>query len=93
MLDIRFIVENAQAVKDAMATRSGTYDVDKVVSSAPDVSGKLTHAEGSYDSKKGKISVSWKAEEGKIKYFARVPKEINLTLDMPENVVAEIERY
>ncbi|MGN1093552.1 MAG: serine--tRNA ligase [Candidatus Neoclostridium sp.] len=31
MLDIRFIVENAQAVKDAMATRSGTYDVDKVV--------------------------------------------------------------
>ena len=31
MLDIRFIVENAQAVKDAMATRSGSYDVDKVV--------------------------------------------------------------
>lgn len=31
MLDIRFIVENAQAVKDAMATRSGTYDVDRVV--------------------------------------------------------------
>lgn len=60
---------------------------------APDVSGKLTHAEGSYDSKKGKISVSWKTEEGKIKYFARVPKEIDLTLDMPENVVAEIERY
>ncbi len=31
MLDIRFIVENAQAVKDAMSTRSGKYDVDKVV--------------------------------------------------------------
>lgn len=31
MLDIRFIVENAQLVKDAMATRSGTYDVDAVV--------------------------------------------------------------
>ena len=31
MLDIRFIVENTQLVKDAMATRSGTYDVDKVV--------------------------------------------------------------
>lgn len=31
MLDIRFIVENAQLVKDAMATRSGVYDVDAVV--------------------------------------------------------------
>ncbi len=31
MLDIRFIVENTQLVKDAMATRSGVYDVDKVV--------------------------------------------------------------
>ena len=60
---------------------------------APDFSGKLTHAEGSYDSKKGKISVSWKVEEGKVKYFARVPKEIDLTLDLPENVTADIERY
>jgi len=31
MLDVRFIVENADLVKKAMATRSGSYDVDKVV--------------------------------------------------------------
>lgn len=31
MLDIRFIVENAELVKSAMETRSGKYDVDKVV--------------------------------------------------------------
>ncbi len=31
MLDTRFIVENAEFVKEKMATRSGSYDVDKVV--------------------------------------------------------------
>lgn len=31
MLDLKFITENADAVKKAMATRSGTYDVDKVL--------------------------------------------------------------
>ena len=31
MLDIRFIVENAELVKSKMATRSGSYDVDAVV--------------------------------------------------------------
>ena len=31
MLDIKFITENADLVKKAMATRSGTYDVDKVL--------------------------------------------------------------
>ena len=31
MLDLKFITENAETVKQAMATRSGTYDVDKVL--------------------------------------------------------------
>ncbi|MDE6398841.1 MAG: serine--tRNA ligase [Clostridiales bacterium] len=31
MLDIRFITENADLVKKAMATRSGAYDVDKAL--------------------------------------------------------------
>lgn len=31
MLDLKFVVENAQLVKDAMGTRSGEYDVDIVV--------------------------------------------------------------
>ena len=31
MLDIKFITENADLVKKAMATRSGTYDVDKAL--------------------------------------------------------------
>ncbi len=31
MLDLKFITENAETVKHAMATRSGTYDVDKVL--------------------------------------------------------------
>ena len=31
MLDIKFITENADLVKKAMNTRSGTYDVDKVL--------------------------------------------------------------
>lgn len=31
MLDLKYIVENADAVKAAMATRSGTYDVDAVL--------------------------------------------------------------
>lgn len=31
MLDLKFITENAELVKKAMATRSGTYDVDKVL--------------------------------------------------------------
>lgn len=31
MLDIKFITENAETVKRAMQTRSGTYDVDKVL--------------------------------------------------------------
>ncbi len=32
MLDVRFIAENADLVKEAMSHRSGVYDVDKVVS-------------------------------------------------------------
>ena len=32
MLDVRFIAENADMVKEAMSHRSGVYDVDKVVS-------------------------------------------------------------
>lgn len=31
MLDLKFVVENVEKVKDAMATRSGSYDVDEVV--------------------------------------------------------------
>ncbi|MCI8459663.1 MAG: serine--tRNA ligase [Clostridia bacterium] len=31
MLDVKFITENAELVKNAMATRSGVYDVDKVL--------------------------------------------------------------
>lgn len=31
MLDLKFVVENAQLVKEAMGTRSGEYDVDIVV--------------------------------------------------------------
>lgn len=31
MLDVRFIVENAEFVKEKMAMRSGTYDVDAVI--------------------------------------------------------------
>ena len=31
MLDLKYIVDNADAVKAAMATRSGTYDVDAVL--------------------------------------------------------------
>ena len=31
MLDVKFIAENAELVKNAMATRSGVYDVDKVL--------------------------------------------------------------
>ena len=31
MLDLKFITENADLVKKAMGTRSGTYDVDKVL--------------------------------------------------------------
>lgn len=31
MLDVKYVVENTEAVKAAMATRSGSYDVDAVV--------------------------------------------------------------
>ena len=31
MLDLKYVVENADKVKQAMATRSGSYDVDAVV--------------------------------------------------------------
>ena len=31
MLDVKFITENAELVKNAMASRSGVYDVDKVL--------------------------------------------------------------
>ncbi len=31
MLDLKFVVENAQAVKDALANRSGEYNVDAVI--------------------------------------------------------------
>lgn len=31
MLDVKFITENAELVKNAMVTRSGVYDVDKVL--------------------------------------------------------------
>ncbi|MGN1094526.1 MAG: alpha-L-rhamnosidase C-terminal domain-containing protein, partial [Candidatus Neoclostridium sp.] len=60
---------------------------------APDFSGRLTHAEGSYSSKQGKISARWVTENGTVRYFARVPKGIELVVDLPENVTAEIERY
>ncbi len=59
----------------------------------PDKSGKLTSANGSYMSKKGKITAVWEQKDGKIVYTASVPKEIELSLDIPEDVVAKIERY
>ena len=31
MLDVKYVVENTEAVKAAMANRSGSYDVDAVV--------------------------------------------------------------
>ena len=31
MLDLKFVTENADKVKEAMSRRSGTYDVDKVL--------------------------------------------------------------
>lgn len=58
-----------------------------------DFSGKLTHAEGSYDSIKGKITVSWKVKDGKAVYKARVPQGIDLTVETDERVKTEIERY
>ncbi len=58
-----------------------------------DFSGRLTHAEGRYDSVRGEIAVSWKVSGDTAVYTARVPEGIELTVDVPANVKAEIERY
>ena len=58
-----------------------------------DFSGKLNYAKGSYDSKMGKIFAEWKVENGKATYIAKVPKEIDLTVDAPDNVEVTVERY
>ena len=58
-----------------------------------DFSGRLTHAEGRYDSVRGEIAVSWKVTGDTAVYTARVPEGIELTVDVPANVKAEIERY
>lgn len=59
----------------------------------PDKTGKLTSASGSYVSRMGKITAGWQNDNGKMVYTASVPKEIELTLDIPEGVTAKIERY
>lgn len=59
----------------------------------PDTTGKLTHAEGYYDSKKGRISARWEITEGVTYYYATVPAGIDLTVDVPEGVKTEITRY
>lgn len=58
-----------------------------------DTSGRLTHAEGHYDSVKGRIEVAWRTDGNKTTYSARVPKGIELTVDAPKGVTTMIERY
>ena len=59
----------------------------------PDKSGLITFAKGYYDSKKGRITAEWKVENGETTYSVRAPKEIDLCVDAPENVVVNVERF
>ncbi len=55
----------------------------KKVTFAPvfDPSGKITHANGHYDTDYGRISVSWKADADTVKYTVALPDEIERDFD------------
>jgi len=49
----------------------------------PDPTGQMTWAKGYYDSMYGKITSSWKLENGKLTYEATVPANTTATLYLP----------
>lgn len=49
----------------------------------PDPTGQMTWAKGYYDSMYGKISSSWKKENGILTYEATVPGNTTATLSLP----------
>ncbi len=57
-----------------------------------DLSGKITSMKGSYDSVMGKISVSWRVEDGVVYYDADVPAAIDLAFDIPDGVRVTVNR-
>lgn len=60
----------------------------------PDQSGLMNYAEGYYDSKKGRISVGWRiSADGTATYSVKAPESIDLSVDVPSFVKAEVERY
>jgi alpha-L-rhamnosidase len=49
----------------------------------PDPTGQMTWAKGFYDSMYGRISSSWKVENGVLTYEATVPANTTATLHLP----------
>ncbi len=54
-----------------------------VLKPEPDPTGRMTHAEGHYDSMYGRIESSWKREGGKTVYNFTVPANTSATLYLP----------
>ena len=57
-----------------------------------DFSGRITHAEGSYDSCRGKISVSWEASDGKCVYRAQFPAEMEVSCCFERYEILSLEQ-
>jgi alpha-L-rhamnosidase len=56
----------------------------------PDPTGEMKWAKGYYDSEYGRISSSWKMENGKLNYSATVPANTKATLYLPAAAVKTI---
>ena len=60
---------------------------------APEPEERLFFAEGSFQSVYGRIEVSWKTENGKMRISVKVPMDTEARIRLPRTVEAEVKRF
>ena len=93
MLDLRFVVENTQKVKDAMATRSGSYDVDEVIrldAKRRELLKEVEALKAQRNKVSGEIAVMKKNKENADEKIAEM-KKVGETIKALDNELSEIE--
>lgn len=93
MLDLKFVVENTQKVKDAMATRSGSYDVDEVIrldAKRRELLKEVEALKAQRNKVSGEIAVMKKNKQNADDKIAEM-KKVGETIKELDNELAEVE--
>ncbi|MBR2988541.1 MAG: serine--tRNA ligase [Clostridia bacterium] len=93
MLDLKFVVENTQKVKDAMATRSGSYDVDEVIrldAKRRELLKEVETLKAQRNRVSGEIAVMKKNKKNADEKIAEM-KKVGETIKSLDNELAEVE--